>query len=100
SPEWSRYMHERIGLPEPPDEINRIVVERIVERYAGGPPWLPHAIDAVRRGAAQFVLGLASSSNRELIDLVLEAGGIPGCFRATASPGEGGAGELSPDIAR
>jgi HAD superfamily hydrolase (TIGR01509 family) len=98
SPEWSRYMHERIGLPEPPDEINRIVVERMVERYAAGPPWLPGATDAVRRVAAQFVLGLASSSNRELIDLVLEAGGIAGCFRATASSEEVAAGKPAPDV--
>jgi HAD superfamily hydrolase (TIGR01509 family) len=98
SPEWSRYMHERIGLPEPPDEINRIVVERMVERYAAGPPWLPGAIDAVRRVAAQFVLGLASSSNRELIDLVLESGGIAGCFRATASSEEVAAGKPAPDV--
>ena len=98
SPEWSRYMHERIGLAEPPEEINRIVVERMLERYAEGPPWLPGAIDAVRRLAADFVLGLASSSNRELIDRVLEAGGIAGCFRATASSEEVAAGKPAPDV--
>jgi len=98
SPEWSRYMHERIGLAEPPEEINRIVVERMLERYAQGPPWLPGAIDAVRRLAADFVLGLASSSNRELIDRVLEAGGIAACFRATASSEEVAAGKPAPDV--
>jgi len=98
SPEWSRYMHENIGLTESPAEINRIVVERMLERYAAGPPWLPGAIDTVRRLAAEFVLGLASSSNRELIDLVLEAGGIAGCFRATASSEEVAAGKPAPDV--
>jgi HAD superfamily hydrolase (TIGR01509 family) len=98
SPEWSRYMHERIGLPESPEEINGIVVERMVERYAAGPPWLPGAIDTVRRVAATFVLGLASSSNRELIDLVLAAGGIADCFRATASSEEVAAGKPAPDV--
>jgi HAD superfamily hydrolase (TIGR01509 family) len=98
SPEWSRYMHESIGLSESPEEINRIVVERMVERYAAGPPWLPGAIDTVRRIAAEFVLGLASSSNRELIDLVLEAGGIAGCFRSTASSEEVAAGKPAPDV--
>jgi HAD superfamily hydrolase (TIGR01509 family) len=98
SPEWSRYMHERIGLAESPEEINRIVVERMLERYAAGPPWLPGAIDTVRRVAADFVLGLASSSNRELIDLVLEAGGIAGCFRATASSEEVASGKPAPDV--
>ena len=27
SPEWSRYMHETVGLPESPEELNGIVVE-------------------------------------------------------------------------
>jgi len=98
STEWSRYMHERIGLAEPPEEINRVVVERMVERYADGPPWVPGAIDAVRRLAGVFVLGLASSSNRELIDGVLEAGGIAGLFAGTVSSEEVAAGKPAPDV--
>ena len=98
SPEWSRYMHERIGVSESPEEINSIVVERMLERYAAGPPWLPGAVETVRRLAAEFVLGLASSSNRELIDRVLEAGGIADCFRATASSEEVAAGKPAPDV--
>jgi HAD superfamily hydrolase (TIGR01509 family) len=98
SPEWSRYMHERIGLSESPEEINRLVVERMLGRYAAEPPWLPGAVEAVRRLAEDFVLGLASSSNREIIDRVLEAGGIAGCFRATASSEEVAAGKPAPDV--
>src|SRR5581483_10013714 len=59
SKEWSVYMHDRIGVPDAPEEINRVVVERMLERYADGPPWLPGAIDAVRRIAADYVLGIA-----------------------------------------
>ena len=33
SPEWSRYMHEVIGLAEPPEEINAEVVRRLQARY-------------------------------------------------------------------
>src|SRR6201999_4040572 len=73
SPEWSRYMHDEIGLHESPEEINREVVERMLVLYADGPPWLPGALDAVRR-LSVYPLGLASSSNRELIDAVLAAG--------------------------
>ena len=98
SPEWSRYMHERIGLAESPDEINRIVVERMLDRYAGRPPWVEGALDAVRRMAELFVLGLASSSNRELIDVVLEAGGIRGLFVATVSSEEVERGKPAPDV--
>jgi HAD superfamily hydrolase (TIGR01509 family) len=98
SREWSRYMHDRIGLSESPEEINRLVVERMLERYSAGPPWLPGAVETVRRLAAGFVLGLASSSNRELIDRVLEAGGIAGCFRATVSSEEVATGKPAPDV--
>jgi HAD superfamily hydrolase (TIGR01509 family) len=98
SREWSRYMHDRIGLSESPEEINRLVVERMLERYAAGPPWLPGAVETVHRLAADFMLGLASSSNRELIDRVLEAGGIAGCFRATVSSEEVAAGKPAPDV--
>ena len=98
SPEWSRYMHEQLGLPEPAEEINRVVVERMLVRYAGGPPWLPGALAAVRRIAAGLVLGLASSSNRELIDVVLEAGGIGSLFRATVSSEEVARGKPAPDV--
>jgi HAD superfamily hydrolase (TIGR01509 family) len=98
SPEWSRYMHERIGLTESPAEINRIVVERMLERYHAGPPWIPGALEAVHRMAGSFTLGLASSSNRELIDAVLESGEIEPLFRATVSSEEVARGKPAPDV--
>jgi len=98
SPEWSRYMHDSIGLGESPEEINRIVVERMVERYADGPPWIDGALDAVHRVAGLYTVGLASSSNRELIDLALAAGGIASLFRATVSSEEVARGKPAPDV--
>jgi HAD superfamily hydrolase (TIGR01509 family) len=98
SPEWSRYLHEVVGLPESPEKINREVVERMLRRYAEGPPWLPGAVEAVRRVAERWPLGLASSSNRELIDAVLEAGGLSGLFRATVSSEEVERGKPAPDV--
>jgi len=98
SPEWSRYMHETIGLAESPEEIVREVVARMLTRYAGGPPWLPGAVHAVRRVGERWPLGLASSSNREVIDAVLEAGGLTSAFRATASSEEVARGKPAPDV--
>jgi HAD superfamily hydrolase (TIGR01509 family) len=98
SPEWSRYMHEVVGLAESPEEINGEVVARMLVRYAEGPPWIPGALEAVRRCAAASPLGLASSSNREVIDAVLAAGGIAGCFRATVSSEEVARGKPAPDV--
>jgi HAD superfamily hydrolase (TIGR01509 family) len=98
SREWSRYMHERIGLAEQPEEINRIVVGRMLERYHAGPPWVAGALEAVRRMAGSFTLGLASSSNRELIDAVLEAGAISQLFHASVSSEEVARGKPAPDV--
>ena len=64
SPEWSRYMHDELGLPESPEEINDEVVRRMLERYRESLPLIDGAVDAVRRLAPAFTLGVASSSNR------------------------------------
>jgi HAD superfamily hydrolase (TIGR01509 family) len=98
SPEWSRYMHDQVGLEESPDEINAEVVRRMAERYRRDLPLLPHAREAVERLAARWPLGLASSSNRELIDLVLELSGMARFFRATVSSEEVGRGKPAPDV--
>jgi HAD superfamily hydrolase (TIGR01509 family) len=98
SPEWSRYMHDVVGIPESADEINREVVARMLDRFAGSPRWLPDALEVVRELAARFPLGLASSSNRELIEAVIAAGGIAGLFAATVSSEEVARGKPAPDV--
>ena len=98
SPEWSRYMAETLQVPGTPEEINTAIVERMLARYGEAPPLLPDAVEAVRRIGAWVPLAIASSSNRELIDRVLEAGGIADCFRATASSEEIAAGKPAPDV--
>ncbi len=98
STEWSRYMHDELGLAEPPEELNRLVVERMEERYRERLPLIDGAVDAVRRISAQWPLGLASSSNRELIDLALELMGVADLFRATVSSEEVERGKPAPDV--
>lgn len=98
SPEWARYMHDTIGLAEPPEEINRLVVERMLERYAGAPPLIDGAVAAVERLAAEWPLAIASSSNRELIDAVLAATPLGRCFRETVSSEEVPRGKPAPDV--
>jgi HAD superfamily hydrolase (TIGR01509 family) len=98
SPEWSRYMHDVVGLEEPPDEIADEVVRRMAERYREHLPLLPGAKEAVERLAARWPLGLASSSNRPLIDLALEVGGLAPLFTATVSSEEVERGKPAPDV--
>jgi HAD superfamily hydrolase (TIGR01509 family) len=98
SPEWSRYMHEHVGLPESPDEIAAEVVELMADRYRVQLPLIDGAVEAVERLAARWPLGLASSSNRPLIDLVLELSGLARLFRATVSSEEVARGKPAPDV--
>jgi HAD superfamily hydrolase (TIGR01509 family) len=98
SPEWSRYMHKVIGLPEPPEEISAEVVRRLQDIYRRELPLFDGAVSAVERLAKPWPLGLASSSNRELIDLVLELAGLAEYFKATVSSEEVPRGKPAPDV--
>jgi HAD superfamily hydrolase (TIGR01509 family) len=98
APEWSRYLHEDAGVQEDPEEINRDVVELMLEAYRRDLPLLPGAEEAVRRAAAAFPLALASSSNREIFETVLELAGLSDCFQATVSSEEVLHGKPAPDV--
>jgi len=98
STEWSRYLHETVGIPDEPEAINAEVVRRMLEAYRRHLPLAPGAVEAVERVAARFPLALASSSNRPLIDEVLELAGLAPCFRATLSSEEVGRGKPAPDV--
>jgi len=98
SPEWSRYMHDVIGVSDPPDEIADEVVERMTDLYRRELPLLDGALDAVRRIGSRWRLGIASSSNRPLIDFFLELTGTGELFQATVSSEEVAAGKPAPDV--
>jgi HAD superfamily hydrolase (TIGR01509 family) len=98
SVEWSRYMHDVIGLEESPEEINDEVVRRLEAIYREKLPLIPDASEAVERLAGEWPLGLASSSNRRTIDLALELSGLPGFFRTTVSSEEVEHGKPAPDV--
>jgi HAD superfamily hydrolase (TIGR01509 family) len=98
STEWSRYMHDTVGLAEPPHEISAEVVRRLEAIYREELPLIPGAPEAVKRLAERWPLGLASSSNRELVDLVLELAGLAPHFGATVSSEEVAHGKPQPDV--
>ncbi len=98
SPEWSRYMHEELGLAEPPAEISAEVVQRMVGLYREQLPLIPGAREAIERLAARWPLGLASSSNRPLIDLALELAGVKEYFAVAVSSEEVARGKPAPDV--
>jgi HAD superfamily hydrolase (TIGR01509 family) len=98
SPEWSRYMAESLGVPGTPEQINADIVQRMLERYGAAPPLIPGAVDAVARIATRWPLAIASSSNAELIEIVLRVAGIDSLFRAAVSSEEVARGKPAPDV--
>ena len=87
-----------VGVPGTPEQINADIVERMLERYGAAPPLIPGAVAAVRRIAARWPLAIASSSNAELIEVVLRAAGIDGLFQTTVSSEQVDHGKPAPDV--
>ncbi len=98
SNEWSRYMHDELGLPEAPEAINNEVVRRMTALYREQLPLLPGAREAVERLADRVPLGIATSSNRPILELVLELAGLEEHFQVTVSSEEVGRGKPAPDV--
>jgi HAD superfamily hydrolase (TIGR01509 family) len=96
--EWSRYMHDQLGVPVPPERISSEVADRVAESYRERLPLLPGAVDAVRSLARDWPLAVASSSNRNVIDLVVENAGLADAFAATVSSEEVERGKPAPDV--
>jgi HAD superfamily hydrolase (TIGR01509 family) len=96
--EWASFMRGQLGVRLAPEAILDGVLARMLERYRGSLPLLPGATATVRRLAARWPLGLASSANRPLIDLVLAEAGLTGCFAVTLSTEEVGRGKPAPDV--
>lgn len=98
STEWSRYMHDQLGVALAPEQISESVVARLERLYREHLPLLPGAREAVTTLAAVWPLGLASSANRPIIELVLDLSELRECFAATVSSEEVPRGKPAPDV--
>ena len=98
SPEWSRYMHETLGVAMAPEEIAGEVVLRLEQLYRERLPLMAGARAAVGSLASLWKLGLASSANRPIIELVLDLADMRGLFAATVSSEEVARGKPAPDV--
>jgi HAD superfamily hydrolase (TIGR01509 family) len=98
SREWSRYMHDELQVDLEPAEISAAVVAKLEQLYREQLPLLPGARAAVLALAEHWPLGLASSANREVIDLVLELADLGDSFAVTVSSEEVARGKPAPDV--
>jgi HAD superfamily hydrolase (TIGR01509 family) len=96
--EWSAYLHDELGVDLEPAAISDAVVARLEQIYRERLPLLDGAVEAVERIAERWPLGLASSSNREIIDLFLELAGLGRLFAVTLSSEEVARGKPNPDV--
>ncbi len=98
SGEWSRYMHDELGVAMPPAQISDTVVARLAALYREELPLIEGARGAVVDLARVWPLAVASSANRPLIDLVLELADLKNRFVASVSSEEVAHGKPAPDV--
>jgi HAD superfamily hydrolase (TIGR01509 family) len=98
SPEWSIYLRDQLRVPLTAEQISHQVVADMLARYREALPLIPGAVEAVKRMAEHFTLGIASSANRPIIEAVLAASELERYFEATVSSEEVGRGKPAPDV--
>jgi HAD superfamily hydrolase (TIGR01509 family) len=98
TPEWIAYMQRELGVKLAADEIRSRVLELLEATYRDRLPLIPGAAEAVRRLARRWPLAVASSSPREVIELVVGLAGLEGEFDAVISSGEVKRGKPAPDV--
>ena len=98
SMQWATYMRDTVGVGLSPQEIYDGVIDGLRARYACHLPIIPGAREAVVALAAQFRLGVASSSPIEIIEHSLELAGLRHCFAALVSSDQVAVGKPAPDV--
>ena len=96
--EWASYLSGELGVALSPAEVADVVIGGMAARYDDRLPLMDGAADAVRRMAARWPLGLASSSPRRLIDLTLDRAGLARDFAVSVSTEEVERGKPAPDV--
>ena len=98
TPEWARYLSDDLDVDVGPEQVAKDVIQRMADSFEHDLPVIPGAIDAVRRMGTRWLLGLASSSARLLIDRVIAAAGLTSQFAVTLSTEEVDRGKPAPDV--
>ncbi|MFE9694208.1 HAD family hydrolase [Micromonospora sp. NPDC005806] len=96
--EWAAYLSVELGVDRTAEQVAAEVVAEMTRRYAERVPLIDDADAVVRRMAARWPLGLASSSPTALIAATLAATGLTDAFGATLSTEETARGKPAPDV--
>ncbi|MEU7612392.1 HAD family phosphatase [Micromonospora sp. NPDC049204] len=96
--EWAHYLSGELGVGRTAEQVAVEVVEEMTRRYRDHVPLIAGADQVVRRLAARWPLGLASSSPTRLIEAALAATGLTDAFGATLSTEQTERGKPAPDV--
>lgn len=96
--EWSTYLAETVGIPRTAPDIANKVIETMAARYAAELPLITGAVETVRTIAEEYVVAIASSSPRILIDTVLAESGLDPAVAYSLSTEQVAAGKPSPAV--
>jgi HAD superfamily hydrolase (TIGR01509 family) len=96
--EWSRYIHNDLGVALSPNEIARQVVAGVVDRLSAGVPILPGAEAALRSLSSDFSLGLATSATLAVARAALAKTGWEKYFKVVVSADQVTLGKPAPDV--
>jgi HAD superfamily hydrolase (TIGR01509 family) len=98
SDRWSAYMRDNLALNMTSAQIRDDVIRRMVELYRNDVPLIAGAREAVEAIGRLWRVGIASGSDRVLLDTVLSSSGLAGYFAATVSGEDVAEGKPSPQI--
>lgn len=96
--EWARYLSGELGVDRAPAQVATEIIDLMIAEYAQRVPLIPGAADVVRRLAARWPMGLASSSPPRLIEAALAAAGLSDTFAVTLSTERVERGKPAPDV--
>jgi HAD superfamily hydrolase (TIGR01509 family) len=96
--EWASYLSRELHVSLPPEQVAALVIGQMRASYRKRVPLMPDAAQAVKRLAAHWPIGLATSSPPALIDDVLDGADLHGCFAVTLSTEAVARGKPAPDI--
>jgi HAD superfamily hydrolase (TIGR01509 family) len=97
--QWSSRIRHRLNLDIAEEEIERAVIDAMLDRYARlGPPAIDGAVEAVVELAGRYPMAVASSAPPRVIEAALDGLGVRHLFRAIASSDEVRTGKPNPDV--
>lgn len=98
SDRWSAYMRDQLALDMSAERIREEVIRRMIDLYRESVPLIPGAREAIETISERWRVGVASGSDRVLLDTVLTNSGLGSHFAATVSAEDVAEGKPSPLI--